>query len=161
VPGGLFALALQHGADLDARGGGSPTGGYLVSILQNATLLIAIGLIGWLVARVVLARGSAARPAGRHIRIVERMALEPRRSVYLLEVGKRILLVGASEQSMTLLAEFAPEQLPALGKDNGEHSGPRSFKDLFDRLRGRPAPAASTEVETDAPAASPPADRSA
>jgi len=39
--------------------------------------------------------------------VLERLALEPRRCVYLLSLDSRTLLVGASDAGVTLLAEIA------------------------------------------------------
>lgn len=60
---------------------------------------------------IVLRAGvrSSSRTAG--MRVVGRLALEPRRSIYLVEVGGRCLVVGVGDGPMALLSEL--DTLPA------------------------------------------------
>jgi len=67
------------------------------------------------VAAYVMLRWFARRGAGRSdacIRIVGRCSLEPRRSVYLIEVGGRCFLVGVGDGAMSLLSEIDRTTLP-------------------------------------------------
>jgi flagellar biosynthetic protein FliO len=78
-----------------------------------ALSLLSLGLV-CLVAYVML-RWLARRGGGRSdacIRVLGRCYLEPRRSVYVLEVGGRCFLVGVGEGPMSLLAEIDRAVLP-------------------------------------------------
>jgi flagellar biogenesis protein FliO len=71
--------------------------------LASAALLLAL-------------RALAARPsvtAGMRVR--GRLALEPRRSIYLVEIGGRCFVVGVGDGPMAMLAEVEapPEEVPA------------------------------------------------
>ncbi|HVV83671.1 MAG TPA: flagellar biosynthetic protein FliO [Kofleriaceae bacterium] len=46
------------------------------------------------------------------IRVRGRLPLEPRRALYVVEVGGRTLLVGSSEGGIQLLSEIEAEALP-------------------------------------------------
>jgi flagellar protein FliO/FliZ len=82
----------------------------LVTLL--AFLVIVLG--AWLAARWLMRRmyGPGATAGGR-IRIVERVPLEPRRTLYLLEAGEKLLLVGVTDHDIRVLAEFSRDDLPA------------------------------------------------
>ena len=89
-----------------------------------------IGVLGWLVAicilfyiiiRFVLPRMARAAGGqgyrmggGRIVRIVDRCPLEAKRTVFLVEVAGRFLLVGSSEGSVTRLAGDADLDEPEI-----------------------------------------------
>ncbi len=52
------------------------------------------------------------------LRVVARMPLEPRRSVYLIEAAGRRFLVGVGDGPMALLAEIKGGTEPVLGGDD-------------------------------------------
>ena len=62
------------------------------------TLVCAVALVGL---RLLAPRDGAA--AG--MRVVGRLALEPRRSIYLVDVGGRYFVVGVGDGPMAMLAE--------------------------------------------------------
>jgi flagellar protein FliO/FliZ len=77
-----------------------------------------------------------ARRTGRSdgaIHILGRCSLEPRRSVYLLEVGGRCFLVGVGDGPMSLLAELDRTALPAA--EPGSAGSP--FADILAKLLRR------------------------
>jgi len=51
------------------------------------------------------------RGSGRGMRVVSRLALDARRSLYVVEVGGRCLLLGAGDGPLTLLTELDPAKL--------------------------------------------------
>lgn len=54
----------------------------------------------------VITRHARARAETAGMRVVGRLALEPRRSIYLVEVGGRCFLVGVGDGPMTMLSEL-------------------------------------------------------
>ena len=46
------------------------------------------------------------------MRVVGRLALEPRRSIYLVEVGGKCFMVGVGDGPMTMLGEVAAPPPP-------------------------------------------------
>jgi flagellar protein FliO/FliZ len=91
---------------------GDLPGGYGWYLLQTLLALGAVCLLAWIVLRWGVKRLYGASGSGR-IRVLERVPLDPRRSLYLVEVGGKVLLVGAGEGPMTTLAEIDPKALPA------------------------------------------------
>lgn len=86
--------------------------GYGLALVQTLLALGAVCALAWVGLRVAL-RGGLLRAHGRHITVLERTALGPRRALYLVRVGERVLLLGASDASLCTLAELRPEDLPA------------------------------------------------
>ena len=66
---------------------------------------VLIGLTVACAAALVLLRAQArARAETAGMRVVGRLGLEPRRSIYLVEVGGRCFMVGVGDGPMTMLA---------------------------------------------------------
>jgi flagellar biosynthetic protein FliO len=55
---------------------------------------------------IVLRAGVRSPSLTAGMRVVGRLALEPRRSIYLIEVGGRCLVVGVGDGPMALLSEL-------------------------------------------------------
>jgi flagellar biogenesis protein FliO len=79
---------------------------------------VLIGLtVASALALLILKRRARGETAG--MRVVGRLALEPRRSIYLVEVGGKCFMVGVGDGPMTMLGEVdrpaptAAETLPA------------------------------------------------
>jgi flagellar protein FliO/FliZ len=68
------------------------------------------------------------------IRIIARCPLEPRRSVYVIEVAGRSFLVGVGDGPMALLAELDAASLAA---PEPMAPGKPAFADVLARVLGR------------------------
>lgn len=86
----------------------APVGeGYGELLWMSIGLLAAIGVIAVVAVRLfgggrMLRRGSG----GGLLEVIARQPLEPRRSLYVVRVGERRLLVGTSELGVTMLTEL-------------------------------------------------------
>jgi flagellar protein FliO/FliZ len=74
---------------------------------------LAVILLAWLGARWLLRRLYGPGAGGGRVRVVERVPLEPRRTLYLVEAGEKLLLVGVTEHDIRVLGEFKRDELPA------------------------------------------------
>jgi flagellar protein FliO/FliZ len=76
----------------------------------TAGMALALAACGW--ASLAARRFLPGRPAGASsVRVVSRTSLSPRHSVYLLDVGGRVLIVGTGPQGApSLLGEMASEE---------------------------------------------------
>lgn len=72
------------------------------------SLAVVVGLL-LLIARGVNKRFKA--PAGATIQVVHRQALGRGQGVAVVSVGSRVLVLGTTEQQITLLAEVEPEEV--------------------------------------------------
>lgn len=113
---------------------------YLVETF--VTLLAVCGL-----AFVVLfgaRRLGIGRPRGP-IQLVGQLPLDARRAVYLVQVGERVLVVGASEGGLTKLGEVGANELPG-----PETVSPAPFGNVLAKVLGQAKPKkAETKVDTD------------
>ena len=71
-------------------------------MLETIAALAIIAAAGWAVVRFGGAR-FGVRGKNRRMKLLERLVLEPRRSVHLVEVDGETLLIGTSERSVHLL----------------------------------------------------------
>ncbi len=77
-------------------------GDYGVFILQTLAALGVMALGAWLLVRFWGHRFRATKGSQR-LKVIERLVLEPRRSVYLIEVDGTTLLIGTAEGGVRLL----------------------------------------------------------
>jgi flagellar biosynthetic protein FliO len=116
-------------------------------------LLLIYGSL-WLLRR--LTQNGPRRPGHMLVSIVEQTMLAPGRSVYLLELGNRMLLVGSTATQISTLAEISdPAEVAELqGLRHSEHESPSPFatqlRSLLDRSTWRqstssPAPGGESE----------------
>jgi flagellar biosynthetic protein FliO len=100
-------------------------------------VLIAICALAYVVLRWGLRRfqeGVAPGP-GSGMRVVHRMGLEPRRSLYVVEVGRRFFLVGTSETGLTLLSELDAETAAEIERRKPPPGPRRSFREILFRKK--------------------------
>jgi flagellar biosynthetic protein FliO len=115
-------------------------GGYGVVLLQTLFALAGVCVLAWVVLRWGARRGLGMGALGGRVRVLERIALEPRRALYVVKVGERVLLLGAGDGgSPTLITEIDPATLPPeeARKPTGE-----AFRDVLARVTGKAKPPA-------------------
>lgn len=102
---------------------------YLWAILQ---LVLILGLIAALAYGVIrLLATHRGRPTGP-LDIIARVPLEPRRTLYLLKLGKRGVLIGSSDAGLQTLADLSPEELQDVLDD-----APSTTEPFADKLSNR------------------------
>jgi flagellar biogenesis protein FliO len=81
---------------------------YGIFILETLIALALIALAGWAVVHFSGRRfGSGGK--NRRMKLIERLVLEPRRAIHLVEVDGETLLIGTSERSVALLEKRRPK----------------------------------------------------
>jgi flagellar biogenesis protein FliO len=98
-------------------------------VAQTGVTLVGIALLAWLV--VYTGRRAGLARDEQHLRLRGMLRLDARRSVYLVEVAGRVLVVAAGEGGISKLAELRRDEL-----SESEARPPRSFSEVFDRIRG-------------------------
>jgi len=95
---------VDDGSGSGIEGFGSPGD----SLVQIALVLVVVIVLGVLFLRYVVPRlsrlGVPVRGTGKVIKVVDKCSLEARRTVYLIDVAGRHLLIGVSENSITHLS---------------------------------------------------------
>ncbi len=108
-------------------------GGYGVALIQTLVALAAVCVLAWVVLKWSARRGLGTVGQGKRVKVIERVPLDARRSLYLVEVGDKVLLLGAGEGSAPeVLTEVDPKTLP----DIPEVGSAVSFADVLARLKG-------------------------
>ena len=89
-----------------------------VETLRLVLALAAVCLLAWAVLRWAARRGlGVGSKPGSSLEVLERVALDPKRTLYLLRAGKRVLVVGAADGAgLQMLAELDPDELPSVAK---------------------------------------------
>src|SRR5277367_1214791 len=122
---------------------GAPAAGSYGDLLVTSLLVLGLVCVVAFVAVRVLGRWlSTGRSRGAHLLdVVARVPLEPRRSLYVVDVAGKTLLVGTSEMGLSVLSELDAAEVRA-------RVAPRtSFADLVKQAwakrrasRAEPAP---------------------
>jgi flagellar protein FliO/FliZ len=123
--------------------------GYGWLLLRALLALAAVCLLAYVVLRYLGRRVYGAAAGGGLMRIVARLPLEPRRSLYLVEVAGRFLLVGLGENGApTTLAEIDAAQV----KEATPAAPAPSFLDVLrGRLQKGPGPSDAPPPPKDEP----------
>jgi len=75
-------------------------------------ILAFVCVIAFAVIKYVIPKASYLKQgSSSQIELLERFALEPRKSLYILKVGSRFLLLGSSENSLNALMELSEKDL--------------------------------------------------
>src|SRR5690349_20544480 len=102
--------------------------GYGEMLVGSLLVLALVCVAAWLIVRVCARRFWGGRGRGGVLDVIARVPLEPRRSLYVVEVAGKTLLVGTSEMGMSVLSELDGEVLRA---DLAERPAARSFADAI------------------------------
>ncbi len=84
-------------------------GDTLLSFLRIMGVLAAVLGLAYLILQKGLAKFLVKKSQGRLIQIRERMPLDSKRTLYVVDVSNRSFLIGGSDQNLSLLAELSQE----------------------------------------------------
>lgn len=120
LAGPVPTLDLQTGVPPDYQGDGPGMGTLL---LQTAVGLGLVVSLIYLTLNVGLRKLLGIRPVGAgrsKVSVLERVALDQKRVLFVVRAGKEVLLVGGAEENLTLIskldaADFPPEEVAASG----------------------------------------------
>ncbi|HKE59888.1 MAG TPA: flagellar biosynthetic protein FliO [Pyrinomonadaceae bacterium] len=85
----------------------------LWTFLQTIVALGFVCLLAYVLLRYVLPRVNVASNSKSMVRVVDRVPVDQKRSLYVVEVTGRWLLLGSSETGMNLISELDPEKAQA------------------------------------------------
>ena len=78
-------------------------------LLQVSVSLLLVCALAYLLIRFGLTKLQSRRDPDAQMEIVERLSLDARRSIIMLRVREKLLVVGVSETGFSLLTELEPE----------------------------------------------------
>lgn len=123
--GDYLAGALREVQAGDAPSAAAPSEkpGAVIGRVVLDLAVVCVLLVAFLfVLRWILKRGSSGTPVGGLVRVVDVAHIAPKKSVYLLEVVDRILVVGSAGDQMTLLSEIRDKETVERLRQHGELS---------------------------------------
>jgi flagellar protein FliO/FliZ len=132
------AFAQEAGAEAPAVGGGVAdygTGDWLNLVLRLSLVLLVIWLsiaaMRWWMRRM---SGAAGRGPGRVLEVLESRSLGPNRSLQLVKLGNRAVLLGVTTERINAVLEVTdPIEVERLAA-RPEAAEPTSFRDAITRL---------------------------
>ncbi len=88
-------------------------GGYAIDLLRALLALAAVCLLAWVALRWASQLGLGRFRRGAHVEILERVPLDARRSLFVVKLGDRVLLIGTGDGSAPrLITELSEDDLP-------------------------------------------------
>ena len=111
-------------------------------LVTSIVVLAVVCIVAFAVVKLIGRFLATGRVRGAHLLdVIARVPLEPRRSLYVVEVAGKTLLVGTSEMGLSVLTELDAGEVRA-------RAVPRqSFTDLVRAAFARRKPAAVTAVD--------------
>lgn len=107
---------LSKPFDIETRSEESDTSALIGQFVKTMVALgLVIGLI-YLLAKVGVARfipGGVAARSGKTVRVVERVAVDQKNSLVLVEVGAERLLLGSGDQGLRLITHVGADGAPS------------------------------------------------
>jgi flagellar protein FliO/FliZ len=84
---------------------------FLWMLVQTVMALVFVCGLAYLIFRVILPRvsGFGGLSSNNMVRVIDRIGLEARKNLYVIEVAGRFLLIAASESGVQLIAELDAE----------------------------------------------------
>lgn len=114
------------------------TGGYGWMLLESLLVLVGVCLLAWVLLKWLSGLGVGV--SGKHVRVLERTPIDPRRALVLVEVGGRTLLLGTGDGAApSLIAELEPGSVSAsraavVAPGAGSPAVSRRFADVLEAL---------------------------
>lgn len=106
-----------------------PTESYGAALAQTLIALAGVCALAWWILRWGARRGLGRHVGGR-VEVLERASLDARSTLFVVRVGKRVLVLGAGPQSVTTLAELTEGEFPP-----AEPAPPGLLDTLLDRVK--------------------------
>jgi flagellar biosynthetic protein FliO len=137
---------------MPGSGNGAAAASYGDLLITSIVVLAIVCVVAFVVVRVVGRFLATGRMRGAHlVDVIARVPLEPRRSLFVVDVAGKTLLLGTSETGIALLSELDGTEVRA-------RAAPRqSFADLV-RTAWMKRKAPAVTESTAATAAEPPAE---
>jgi flagellar biosynthetic protein FliO len=81
---------------------------FIWMLVQTIFALVVVCGLAYLIFRVILPRLAVSYGSNNMVRVVDRIGLDARKSLYVIEVAGKWMLVAASESGVQLIAELDP-----------------------------------------------------
>lgn len=138
---GIALCCLVAANRHDTAAAGSPAAGV---DLPNVALRMALAL-ALMIALIVAAaaalrffgRGTGSLRGASRLRVIDHLPLAPKRALYSVQAGGRVVIVGVTEASIHPVLELAADEASRLYPDGGAVATSPSFRDVLRSARSR------------------------
>lgn len=83
---------------------------FLWMLVQTIFALVLVCGLAYLIFRVILPRLAVSYGANNMVRVVDRIGLDARKSLYVIEVAGKWMLVASSESGVQMISELDAEE---------------------------------------------------
>lgn len=107
--------------------------GELLTLLGMLLVVAAVLVLAYCVTRFLAGKAlpGVGRPAGRHMRLAEQLALGREQRLAVVELGERYLLLGVSATGITLLGELTRAEWEQCQSELPGSMRPPSFQEAL------------------------------
>lgn len=106
--------------------------GLVAGMTAKLALVIALIYLAVRALRHYVYRGGAVAPTKKPVSLLGSLSLSPNRTVYVLEVGRKVLVVGATQSQMSLLTEVTdPEAIDEMRVQPAQTGSADQFSSLL------------------------------
>lgn len=106
--------------------------GLIGGMVLKLALVVGLIYVAFLVLRRYFTRGKTVVQGKKPVSLLSSLNLSPSRTVYLLEVGKKVLVVGATQNQLSLLTEVTdPETVDEVRSQAAESSAASQFSSFL------------------------------
>lgn len=79
--------------------------------IKMLLVLAIVSIVALLILKYAVPRFGKSFQKGRYFSVLARYTLEPRKSLYLIHIGKRYLVIGSSDHAINLITEVSKEEV--------------------------------------------------
>jgi flagellar protein FliO/FliZ len=117
-------------------------------LITSIVVLAIVCVVAFATVKLVGRFLATGRTRGAHLLdVIARVPLEPRRSLYVVDVAGKTLLVGTSEMGLSVLTELDPAEVKARAPVHARPTFAELVKNALARKKTPPPPAAGDDSE--------------
>lgn len=147
VPASLILVALLFAGDILAQTGAADSAsvspqniyspslfGIVIKLIISMVVIVGLIYLSMYFLKKINSRAAGGGIIGDTIKIIGRTFLSPKQSLYLVKIGDRYAILGATEQSVSMISELSEEEaakFESRGKAPGDSSPGSKFAEIF------------------------------
>ncbi len=108
--------------------------GIVAKLIISMVIIVGLIYLSMYFLKKINSRAAGGGIIGDTIKIIGRTFLSPKQSLYLVKIGERYTIIGATEQSVSMIGELSKaeaEKFESRGKAPGDSSTRSKFADIF------------------------------
>lgn len=115
-------------------------------LITSIVVLAIVCVVAFATVKLVGRFLATGRTRGAHLLdVIARVPLEPRRSLYVVDVAGKSLLVGTSEMGLSVLAELDPAEVKARAPSSARPTFAELVRNALARRKAPPSPPSSND----------------